>query len=354
MAKQVIPAVTDDFLKRDGLTATPLAWEDGLRASTGPGSFEWWYFDAHFPDGSSAVIVYATKPLTQRNDPLTPVVMLTITRPDGKRTPSSKVCPAVQFAGAKDRCDVRIGSSWVRGDLHRYNVYAETQGLAANLTFTGCVPPWRPGAGKCYFDQALTRYFAWLPAIPFGHVEGTLTYDGHAHWVEGTGYHDHNWGTVSLSDVMSHWYWGRAHVGDFTVIFVEQVATAEYGHQKLPVFMLAKGDQILTGDGGPLQLQVGELQKHPGGREYPGQVDFHWQGAEGTVDIALRQPQIIEASSLLVFLPAWKQRLLRHFANPYYFRFSAGIQLSVDLPGLGGGVQAAESGQAIYELMLLR
>lgn len=354
MPKRVIPAVTEDFLKRDGLSAAPQAWEDGVRAGTGPGSFEWWYFDSHFPDGSSAVIVYATKPLTQPNAPLTPTVMLTITRPDGTRLPSARVFPAGEFAGAKDRCDVRVGTSWARGDLHRYQVYGETQGLAADLIFTGRVPPWRPGAGKCYFDEALTRYFAWLPAIPFGHVEGRLTYDGHAHWVEGEGYHDHNWGTVALNQVMSHWYWGRAHVGEFSVIFVEQTATAEYGLQKLPVFMLAKGDRILTGDGQPLTLEVGDLRKHSGGREYPEQVDFHWQGDQGTVHIALRRPQIIEASSLLVFLPAWKQRLLRHFANPYYFRFSAGIQLSVDLPGVDGGVRADESGQAIYELMLLR
>ena len=48
---------------------------------------------------------------------------------------------------------------------------------------------------------------------------------------------------------MDRWYWGRAHIGDYTLIFVEQIATKAYGSQRLPVFMLAKGDKILIGDG---------------------------------------------------------------------------------------------------------
>jgi hypothetical protein len=36
-------------------------WEDGLRTDTGPGSYEWWYFDAHLDDGSSLVIMFYTK-----------------------------------------------------------------------------------------------------------------------------------------------------------------------------------------------------------------------------------------------------------------------------------------------------
>ena len=33
----------------------------------------------------------------------------------------------------------------------RYEVTAESDGLAAHLTFTGTLPPWRPGAGKNYY-----------------------------------------------------------------------------------------------------------------------------------------------------------------------------------------------------------
>ncbi|MBI3738752.1 MAG: hydroxyneurosporene dehydrogenase, partial [Chloroflexi bacterium] len=219
MPKPVILSASPDILKRNGLTETVAVWEDGLRADTGRGSFEWWYFDAHFDDGSTAVIVFATKPLLERNGPLKPNVSVTITRPDGTKAAQFPIFPANQFSALKENCDVRIGPNWTRGNLHRYEVHVEMNDLAADLTFTGLVPAWRPGAGKAYFGD-YDHYFAWLPSIPFGTVEGTLTYDGQTHHVKGAGYHDHNWGNVGLNEVMDHWYWGRAHLGDYTLIYV--------------------------------------------------------------------------------------------------------------------------------------
>jgi len=358
----VISAVGPEFLARDGLAAEPEPWEDGLRADTGPGNFEWWYFDAHFDDGATAVVTYATKPLLQRNDPLTPMLALTITPPDGRKLSALKLFPADQFAAQRDRCDVRIGPNWARqiapggsapastASPWRYELHAEADGLAADLVFTGLVPAWRPGAGKNYYDTRLARYFAWLPAIPFGTVEGTLTCDGRTRRVQGTGYHDHNWGNIGLDAVMSHWFWGRAHVGRYTVIYVEMVSNRAYGGVKLPVFMLARDDRILTGDGRPLTLKTDDIVSHPGGRAYPRQLDWHWHADEGTVHLALREPEVIEAASLLGLLPPWKRALARLFANPYYFRFNARLELTVALAGISETVH----GPALYELMLLR
>ena len=71
MPKPVIFAVGPEFLARGHLTAEVAPWEDE-RASTKRGEFEWWYFDAHFEDGSTAVIVFATKPIINPRLPLTP------------------------------------------------------------------------------------------------------------------------------------------------------------------------------------------------------------------------------------------------------------------------------------------
>jgi hypothetical protein len=353
MPKPITFGLGPEFLQRDGLTETVDAWEDGLRAETGRGNFEWWYFDAHLDDGSTAVVVFATKPLLARKGPLKPQLVLTITNPDGRRLDRSRVFPADQFTASCDGCDVRIGDNHVAGDLHRYELHAANEDLAADLVFTGSVPPWRPGAGKNYYDAGLTRYFAWLPAIPYGAVSGTLTYDGQAHEVTGVGYHDHNWGNVGLNDVMSHWVWGRARVGAYSLIFVEMNAVPAYGRQKVPVFMLARDDQILIGDGGPLTLATADVVSHPSGRTYPRQLDFRWQPADsslGRVHLALCKPELIEAVSLLTTFPRWQQRLLRLFANPFYFRFNAALELQIDLPRL----QAVEQGRALYEIMLLR
>jgi predicted secreted hydrolase len=349
MTKRVIVAEGAQFLTRDGLSLEPAPWEDGLRTDTKPGTFEWWYFDAHLDDGSTAVIVYLTKPLLQRTDPLTPTLFLTITRPDGKKLTGLPSYPANQFRAAREQCDVQIGPNWVRGDLHCYELHAEIPGVAADLTFSGIAPPWRLGAGKQYTDESLTHYFGWLPAIPFGTVQGTLTYDGRIHRVQGTGYHDHNWGNIALNEVFSYWYWGRAHLGDYTLLFAEETATQAFGQQKIAFLMVAKGDQIVVSSGEPLNLQAAEEQVHPSGKRYPRQLDFHWQGEAGTIHLGLRRPELIEAASVLITLPVWKRVLARLFVNPYYFRFNADLEVTANLHG----ETVSEHGRALFELMIL-
>ncbi len=349
MSQSVLIKDTPDALRLEGLTETVEPWEDGLRADTGPGTFEWWYFDAHFDDGSTAVIVFATKPILERDGPLKPNVSLTITRPDGSKTAQFPLYPPEEFSAATDHCDVRIGSNHAQGDLHRYQVQVELDGLGADLVFEGRVPPWRPGAGKLYFgDQG--QYFAWLPSIPHGNVSGTLTYDGQTRSVQGTGYHDHNWGNVGLHQVMDHWYWGRAHIDGYTLIFVEQIAAKKYGNAKIPVFMLANSQEIIADQGSLLTMQAGKFVRHPQGQRYPLEVDFNWRSDSGSVHISLRKPGIIEAVSLLLIFPFWKRAIARLFANPYYFRFNTTMELSIDLPGH----QLRTSGPALYEIMLFK
>lgn len=344
-----IYTTTDEELARSGITGIVETWEDGLRADTGRGFFEWWYFDAQLDDGSTAVIVFMTKEIIARSGPLKPGLKMTITRPDGFKISAAPVFPPAAFSASKHSCDIRIGPNWARGDLHTYQLHAQANGMSADLTFTGVVPPWRPRDGKVFFGDR-QNYFAWLPAIPYGTVEGTLTYGGESHNVTGSGYHDHNWGNVSLPDVIDHWYWGRAQFDDYTVIFVEQITRQKYGSQKIPVFLLAKGKRILTGNEAPLKLEKRNFVKHAGGREYPTELDYHWELDNKQVHITLRRPEIIEAVSLLGMLAPWKQKLLRCFINPYYFRFNAEMELKIEF----GDIQAHERGPALYELMLLK
>ena len=56
----------DDFhYQKMGLTRNKIElWEDGMRTDGSKGTYEWWYFDSKYADGSSLVIVFYTKPVT--------------------------------------------------------------------------------------------------------------------------------------------------------------------------------------------------------------------------------------------------------------------------------------------------
>lgn len=350
MSRKVIFGIGADFMKRDGLTDEIQPWEDGLRSHPERGEFEWWYSDARFEDGSTAVIVFFTKSLISPRSVFKPGILLTITTPEGERISESVSFAPTDFSASRERCDIHVGGNTHEGDLHTYTLHARTATLSADLTLRGIVSPWRPGTGKNYYDSSLKSYFAWLPALPFAKVAGSLTYHGRTVQVRGEGYHDHNWGNVALNRVLSHWVWGRARVGDFSLIFVEMNATKAYEYQKIPVLLLSYKDKVLIEDPRKMCMTTRGETRHSGKRVYPHEVDFDLQDADILLHLRLRDPQVIESNSLLAFLPAWQQKLVRLFINPYYFRFRATLQMEVNLPG----VKSAEKGDCIYELMLLR
>ena len=63
-------AVTADApadYERLGLSPTSIkAWEDGARTDGSPGTYEWWYLDAHLADGAKLVVSFMNKDIRPR------------------------------------------------------------------------------------------------------------------------------------------------------------------------------------------------------------------------------------------------------------------------------------------------
>jgi hypothetical protein len=235
------------------------SWEDGMRTTGRPGTYEWWYFDFTLDDGSTVVIVYYTKDFTRPGSSLQPFVSFQMETPGSPSVTRFIAARPAEFAAAKDGCDVRIGASTVRGDLHDYTLHLEGGDLRADLTLHGTVPPWRPRTGHMVFQKGTSHYFAWLPSVPHGRVQGTIVVGGATRAVSGTGYHDHNWGDVSMLELIHDWYWGRAQVGDYTVIASYITARAEYGSAPIPLFMLARDGAVLVDDASKVRFEASDV-----------------------------------------------------------------------------------------------
>lgn len=226
-------------------------WEDGQRESTDRGHFEWWYFDAHLDDGATIVVVFKTKPTSNPNAKLTPLVSIDLTLPDGRIVSKVYRARPEEFSASRDGCDVRIGANRFVGDLHRYRITASIEDVSVDIELLGEVPPWRPKTGHVYFAKAKGRpekLFAWLPSIPQGRVTvdckvGTSSLKG-----TGIGYHDHNWGDAPMAKLMHDWYWARAKVGPYSVITSYVTAQKDYGYAAQTVFFLAKDGAVVAED----------------------------------------------------------------------------------------------------------
>jgi predicted secreted hydrolase len=342
----------------DGLAALGLnperveVWEDGYRAAkTADSTFEWWYFDCQFDDGSTLVVTFSNKPHTDPSGPLTPTVLLIRQLPDGSRVHVEPTFSAEQFTASTEGCDVRIGPNTVSGDLTTYTLHVESDSLVADVTISRAAPSWRPGAGISYFDAKQSHYLAWVVPVPYGTVEATITENGTTSTHSGTAYHDHNWGNHLMGSFLDHWFWGRAHIGDYTLVYVRMTTKGllGLGAINIPTFYLAKGEQIITDDLLPLRLETGVEVAGPGHQSYPERLDWTWKSDRGSIALTVTNPTLIESLDMAV--PRHGLARLAHASeHPMYYDFNADAELSITLDDLTDHV----TGRTLYEKMMFR
>jgi hypothetical protein len=246
--KLAVMADTAADYERLGLSPTSIApWEDGSRTDDSPGTYEWWYFDAHLTDGAKLVVAFMNKDIGEPGKPLSPLLRLDLDLLDGRHFEKVARYPAGAWSAAKDHADVRLGDSRFSGDLHNYRIEATVEEIAVKVDLTGQVPPWRPSTGYMAFGADRSREFAWLPSVPQGSVTVTYSIGSERHEATGVGYHDHNWGNVGLIKVVHDWYWARGRAGPYSVIASYVTSSKRYAFEPIQIFMLAR-DRVLVGD----------------------------------------------------------------------------------------------------------
>jgi hypothetical protein len=254
-----VTASSDADYERLGLARGDIkAWEDGARTDGRPGTYEWWYFDAHLDDGAKLVVVFLDKDLASPQKPLEPTIRLNLDLADGRSFEKLVTFDPNLWSSARDHADVRIGTNRFSGDLHTYRITAMVEDIAVDVTLVGEVPSWRPETGYMLFGADRALEFAWLPSVPQGKVSATYTIGDERHESTGVGYHDHNWGNVGLMEIVHDWYWARGQAGPYSVIASYITAHEKFDYAPIPVFMLAK-DGVLIGDD-PSQLTFEALE----------------------------------------------------------------------------------------------
>jgi hypothetical protein len=243
-------AYEDEDYARLGLKRGQIEqWEDGMRTSGGPGSFEWWYFDSHLEDGTSLVITFYTKWLLNPKGPEAPLITVDLDRPGQPEKDLMIHAKTEEFRASKEKCDVQIKDSYFRGDLHTYNIKVIAESVEIEAELVGQVPAWRPGTAYKYFGEHDDHYLAWLPSVPQGKVTVTITEkSSQPRKLNGIGYHDHNWGDIAMYKLLNHWYWGRAQAGPYSIVAVRMYAEKTYDKTELTEFMLARDGKIVADD----------------------------------------------------------------------------------------------------------
>lgn len=273
-------------------------WEDGLRTSGKEGEFEWWHYDAQMTDGTTITITFFTNDPTAGSAGFSPCVQVDMTNPDGTQINDRLLFDAENCYFSPKHCHIRMGINQFMGDLDQYRIYVRTSKLTAKITLKSRTKPWRPATGfQQYGDDG---YFAWLPAVSEGATEADIVINGQEKHYHGTGYHDHNWGNVSLISILHHWYWGRAKIGPYTAINCYITSTKKYDYHHFPFFMLAKGNQLVCDN--PANLRFHQLDPHYSHRtrkHYHQKLIYEYQGDEGHYRITYYEQKDVSSFSLL-------------------------------------------------------
>ena len=238
--------------------------EDGLRTSGQEKTYEWWYFDSEFTDGTKVVAVFYTKHKFDVKGPAHPTVALDISLPDGRKiSKEASDARGTLIRASRDKCDVRIKDSFARYKDGNYEVHVAIDGISYDCLMRPKVPMWRPGTGHSYFGEAKDKYLAWFVAVPAADLSSKLTLDHEVKNLKGNGYHDHNWGNEEMNKLISHWYWARVAFGDYTMIASDTVAEKKYGYTRVPSFMLAKDGKIIDDNERTVKIIRSDTVQHP-------------------------------------------------------------------------------------------
>lgn len=250
---------------------------------------------------------------------------------------------------AKDHTLARIGPHVFEGNLNTYTIYVDAnnpQRLGMNLVLKRLVPSFRAATG---IVSAGDKYFAWLNAVPYGKVIGTVTVDGKKINVKGDGYHDHNWGNVQISDLLDSWWWGRGSVGDRRIVTYDMHGKKSVGGSTIDLYYIARNNKIeVNAFGDRVAVKEGLPVKHSDSnheRPIRSSVGYSTDGFKTTLSISgplLSSLNLLDGQS-------WTKRSLARILGikPWYSRFQSPITLS--LPG-----EHVRSGKGILEYFELK
>jgi hypothetical protein len=345
-------AAAQDY-ERIGISPDAVAgWEDGARTDGGPGTYEWWYFDAHLDDGAKLVVVFFTKHFTDIGKPLAPMIRIDLDLPDGTTYNKIAEFTPEDFTASTDRCAVRIGTNSFSGDLHTYKIIATIEDVSVQVSLTGEVPAWRPGTGHLYFGADDEHEFNWIPAVPQGKADVTYRVAGVSAGSSGVGYHDHNWGNAPMNSLIHHWYWARGQAGPYTVVASYVTAQRKYGYAELPIFLLAENGRIVADDAGKVTFEeLGTYTDTSTGKPVANVTRYTYTDGDDRYVVTFTRHRDLTADRMIDQIPGVKKvaaKLTRF--DGAYLRFTGELRVE---HLRAGHVLASHADTAIWELMYL-
>lgn len=303
----------------------PTVEDDGAHPDESPFYFEWWYFDVICTGGLTISIILH---LTDLIKPACKKGSLNISISEQGKPVFQRFIPYAteRIHASPKMCDVRMGGNRCALEEGVYKILIEEAEVRADLIFEPATVGWRPGSGKFQFGHE-NAFFSWVVPQPRAHAKGTIVINGQEKAVEGVGYHDHNWGTVSLLDTIKEWSWGRVYLGDYSCVFADIQLSARYGSGRVMPFSFFHGDEILISgflQGSRPLDESSDFLRNPVSTDVPRGWQLCWDEQKNNMkfDLILETSSVLEKADLLSGNIIRQKIIENLLAHPYYIRCS--------------------------------
>jgi hypothetical protein len=148
-------------------------WEDGMRMDCRRRdfSFELWYFDGTFDDGSSFSARFYSRVDRKSGKPF---ILLTVISPEGEAVQRSLWGSYGQSFFSSVRCDFCIGEDTVVSSDNgsTYIIKSQVEDIGVDLVLHRSVRSFRPDTGHILIGNDDREVMAWLSMVPRGPWKG--------------------------------------------------------------------------------------------------------------------------------------------------------------------------------------
>ena len=153
-----------------------------------------------------------------------------------------------------------------------------------------------------------------------------------------------------MKSLIHHWYWGRAKVGDFTVIASHITAAEAFDYTPQTLFMLAKNGQIVADDEQAVRFSIDEIHIDEATQKPVADiVKYEVVNDEHRYVITFHREKTIMASKFIdQATPEQRAKMLEAGDDGAYLRFVGKVSIA---HFVNGNQVAYAEDEALWELM---
>ena len=284
--------------------------------------FEWWYFDVIFDSNSSisgsiSINGYQSTPETIRA-----IVNFVVILQGKKRIEIQKSYNQNEISLSENV--ISIGKNKIEKATHNNVLHLENESYKLTTNFRKILNGFKWGQdGKVIFTTGGDRYLTWVVPMPRAEVNGFLETPEGIFNLNGMGYHDHAYGTISLKDNINYWDRGRIHLEELTLIFAE--ATFK-NMTRIITLVVGEGEKLTYSDSKISKTSIIVPTKYRHQKpKIPLSFNLFYQDQRIYLNLNLSVKEIlnekIRPSNMLLF------------KDPYYVRFISTADGSITLDG---------------------